>query len=76
MDKVDIVNIFNWENLELGHLRLSPTVSSSRSYTPHDSFLQGSVPVLVTEEGKPLTGEDIYQHLDKLSSPGTNVFTQ
>lgn len=54
-NKMDTVDIFNWENLELSHLRLSST---------------GAVPVLVSEEGIPLTGENIYQHLDKITAPG------
>jgi len=53
--KVDVVDIFNWENLEPNHLRLSST---------------GSVPVLVTVEGVPLTGENIYQHLNQMKTAG------
>ena len=71
-NKVDTVDIFNWENLELSHLRLSSTVSSKAYHYEIiilDTF-QGAVPVLLTEEGIPMTGEDMYRHLDKKTSPG------
>ena len=71
-NKMDTVDIFNWDNLELSHLRLSSTVISKAYHNEIiilDHF-QGAVPVLLTEEGIPLTGEDIYRHLDRKTSPG------
>lgn len=50
---VETVDIFNWEHLQPTHLRLSPTAS---------------VPVLVTVEGRPLTGEDIFHYLQTLQT--------
>ena len=73
-NKVDTVDIFNWENLELSHLRLSSTVSKKIVHKRILCYklIQGAVPVLVSEEGIPLTGENIYQHLNKMSTPGSN----
>ena len=78
-NKVDTVDIFNWENLELSHLRLSSTVRS-KAFTYKLLYLhhtiQGAVPVLITEEGIPLTGENIYQHLNKMTTPGSKHLFQ
>ena len=72
-NKVDTVDIFNWENLELSHLRLSSTVSKKIVHKRILCYklIQGAVPVLVSEEGIPLTGENIYQHLNKMTTTGS-----
>ena len=35
--------------------------------------MQAAVPVLVTEEGRPLTGENIFHHLQSITSPSQSA---
>jgi len=50
---VEKVDMFEWEHLQPSHLRLSASAA---------------VPVLVTEEGRPLTGENIFHFLPSVST--------
>jgi len=47
------VDMFEWEHLQPSHLRLSASAT---------------VPVLVTEEGRPLTGDEIFHYLQSVST--------
>jgi len=53
------LDIFNWENLTLNHLRLSS---------------KGSVPLMIKKSGQPLEGSEIYDYLHEIatSSHATN----
>ena len=74
---VEFVDMFEWEHLQPHHLRLSPTVSDMTSgWRCSVRYLKAAVPVLVTEEGRPLTGEDIFTFLQDqpTSHPTACVF--
>jgi len=55
---IENVDLFNWEHLQPDHLRCSPL---------------GSVPVLVTPEGEPLLGEQMFRAVQNLSPRSSSV---
>ena len=51
-ENTETLDIFNWENLSLTHLRLSSS---------------GSVPVIVTSDGRPLAGDEMFNYIHDLT---------